>query len=172
VLGGWRWFGRPSGIYITRDDTVYVVDSESGPDTGANELMGIRKGIGIGNARDGKVFAFIEDSESTTPDHSGTGPWGGLAKQRLRRWGPASDVRVASLTLKLNWDLAARSFCFSAPCLWFRRADRTQYRSIRNTHEACARGSKRDWRAAHYQLQGGKPMVANVGRQFNPALGL
>jgi len=46
-------------------------DSESGPDTGANELMGIRKGIRIGSARDGKVSAFIEDLESTTPDHSG-----------------------------------------------------------------------------------------------------
>jgi hypothetical protein len=33
--------------------------------------MGIRKGIRIGNARDGKVLApFIEDIESTTPDHS------------------------------------------------------------------------------------------------------
>ena len=71
VLDEWRQFGRPSGIYITRDDTIYVADSESGPDTGANELMGIRKGIRIGSARDGKVFAFIEDLESTTPDHSG-----------------------------------------------------------------------------------------------------
>jgi DNA-binding beta-propeller fold protein YncE len=71
VLDEWRQFGRPSGIYITRDDTIYVADSESGPDTGANELTGIRKGIRIGSARDGKVFAFIEDIESTTPDHSG-----------------------------------------------------------------------------------------------------
>ena len=71
VLDEWRQFGRPSGIYITRDDAIYVADSESGPDTGANELTGIRKGIRIGSARDGKVFAFIEDMESTTPDHSG-----------------------------------------------------------------------------------------------------
>ena len=70
-LDEWRQFGRPSGIYITKDDTIYVADSESGPNTGANELMGIRKGIRIGNARDGKVTAFIEDLESTTPDHSG-----------------------------------------------------------------------------------------------------
>ena len=70
-LDEWRQFGRPSGIYITRDDTIYVADSESGPNTGANELMGIRKGIRIGSARDGKVVAFIEDMESTTPDHSG-----------------------------------------------------------------------------------------------------
>jgi hypothetical protein len=63
-----------------------VADSESGPDTGANELTGIRKGIRIGSARDGKVFAFIEDIESTTPDHSGAeGLGGGRARQRLRR---------------------------------------------------------------------------------------
>jgi DNA-binding beta-propeller fold protein YncE len=70
-LDQWRQFGRPSGIVITRDDTLYVADSESGPDTGAGELPGIRKGIRIGSARDGTVTAFIEDMESTTPDHSG-----------------------------------------------------------------------------------------------------
>jgi DNA-binding beta-propeller fold protein YncE len=70
-LAEWRQFGRPSGIFITPDDTIYVADSESGPDTGANELPGIRKGIRIGSARDGRVTAFIEDMESTTPDHSG-----------------------------------------------------------------------------------------------------
>ena len=37
-LDEWRQFGRPSGIFITRDDTIYVTDSESGPDTGAHEL--------------------------------------------------------------------------------------------------------------------------------------
>jgi catechol 2,3-dioxygenase-like lactoylglutathione lyase family enzyme len=67
----WRQFGRPSGIFITADDTMYVADSESGPDTGANELPGIKKGIRIGSARDGTVTAFIEDMESTAADHSG-----------------------------------------------------------------------------------------------------
>ena len=70
-LDEWRQFGRPSGIYITADDTIYVADSESGPDTGAHELPGIKKGIRIGSARDGSVTAFIEDMESTRPDHSG-----------------------------------------------------------------------------------------------------
>ena len=71
VLGEWRQFGRPSGIYITKDDTMYVADSESGPNTGAHELMGIKKGIRIGSAKDGRVTAFIEDMESTRGDHSG-----------------------------------------------------------------------------------------------------
>jgi DNA-binding beta-propeller fold protein YncE len=70
-LDQWHQFGRPSGISITKDDTIYVTDSESGPDTGAHELPGIKKGIRIGSAKDGQVTAFIEDSESTVPDHSG-----------------------------------------------------------------------------------------------------
>jgi sugar lactone lactonase YvrE len=51
-LAEWRQFGRPSGISITADDTIYVTDSESGPDTGAHELMGIKKGVRIGSAKD------------------------------------------------------------------------------------------------------------------------
>jgi DNA-binding beta-propeller fold protein YncE len=70
-FGEWRQFGRPSGIYITKDDTIYVADSESGPDTGAHERPGIRKGIRVGSARTGEVTAFIEDIESTAPEHSG-----------------------------------------------------------------------------------------------------
>ena len=70
-IAEWRQFGRPSGITITADDRLYVTDSESGPDTGAKELPGIKKGIRIGSARDGSVTAFIEDMESTVADHSG-----------------------------------------------------------------------------------------------------
>ena len=67
----WTQFGRPSGIMITADDTIYVADSESGPDTGAGELMGIMKGIRIGSAIDGTVHSFIEDMEPLRDDHSG-----------------------------------------------------------------------------------------------------
>ena len=67
----WRQFGRPSGIFITSDDRIYVADSESGPDTGAGELMGIMKGIRIGSAVDGTVDSFIEDLEPLRDDHSG-----------------------------------------------------------------------------------------------------
>ena len=66
-LDEWTQFGRPSGIAITKDDTIYVADSESwGPDE-----SGWQKGIRIGSARDGSVRYFIEDIESTTQDHSG-----------------------------------------------------------------------------------------------------
>ena len=67
----WRQFGRPSGIFITPEDMINVADSESGPDTGANELRGIMKGIRVGSAVDGTVLAFIEDMEPLRDDHSG-----------------------------------------------------------------------------------------------------
>lgn len=66
-IAEWKQFARPSGIYITKDDTMYVADSESwGPDQ-----PGWKKGIRIGSAKDGSVKYFIEDIESTTTDHSG-----------------------------------------------------------------------------------------------------
>jgi sugar lactone lactonase YvrE len=66
-LDTWKQFGRPSGIVITADDTIYVADSESwGPDQ-----PGWKKGIRIGSARDGSVKYFIEDMESMTQEHSG-----------------------------------------------------------------------------------------------------
>jgi sugar lactone lactonase YvrE len=71
-LEDWRQFGRPSGIAITQDDTIYVADSESGGrDTGAHELPGIRKGIRIGSATTGAVTAFIEDMEPVAVEHAG-----------------------------------------------------------------------------------------------------
>ena len=69
-LTEWKQFGRPSGIFITKEDTIYVADSESGPETGAGEKPGV-KGIRIGSARTGEVTEFIEDLEPRTPDHSG-----------------------------------------------------------------------------------------------------
>src|ERR1700682_328391 len=63
----WRQFGRPSGILIMKDDTMYVADSES---WGKDE-PGWKKGIRIGSAKTGKVNLFIEDMESTTEEHSG-----------------------------------------------------------------------------------------------------
>ena len=71
LLAVWYQFGRPSGLYITPDDTLYVADSESGPDTGAKELRGFRKGIRIGSAKTGELKAFIEDMEPVRDDHSG-----------------------------------------------------------------------------------------------------
>ena len=63
-----------------------------GPDTGARELPGIKKGIRIGSAKDGRVTAFIEDQESTAADHAGAegvgvdadgNVYGGVVRRRM-----------------------------------------------------------------------------------------
>ncbi len=91
-LDQWTQFGRPSGLAISADDTLYSTDSESGPDTGANENYRFRKGIRIGSAKTGKVTAFIEDQEPTRPDHSGAegigvdsegNVWGAVVRRKM-----------------------------------------------------------------------------------------
>jgi hypothetical protein len=40
VLDEWRQFGRPSGIFITRDDRIYVAESTT-PDHSGGEGVGV-----------------------------------------------------------------------------------------------------------------------------------
>ena len=54
-IAEWKQFGRPSGIYIDRNDILYVADHQSN----AKNNPGVRPGIRIGSARDGKVTVFI-----------------------------------------------------------------------------------------------------------------
>ena len=58
-LETWTQFSRPSGIYIDRNDVIYVGDSESGSiDPSRTQWT---RGIRIGSAKDGTVSAFIPD---------------------------------------------------------------------------------------------------------------
>jgi sugar lactone lactonase YvrE len=72
-LEEWKQFGRPSGIFIAADDSMYVADSDS--NTARNP--GWKRGIRIGSAKDGSVTAFIPDTVAN-PDSderwSGKGP--------------------------------------------------------------------------------------------------
>jgi sugar lactone lactonase YvrE len=56
-IAEWRQFGRPSGLWIDKDDTLYVADSQSSEKLNP----GYKQGIRVGSAKDGKVTAFIED---------------------------------------------------------------------------------------------------------------
>jgi sugar lactone lactonase YvrE len=51
----WKQFGRPSGVFIDRNDMMYVADSQSN----AKQNPGYTRGIRIGSAKDGKVTALI-----------------------------------------------------------------------------------------------------------------
>jgi hypothetical protein len=69
----WFQFGRPSGMYIDKNDVIYVADSESRdgrtntgqlalPQTGYAFNPGAQRGIRIGSAADGSVKYFIPDA--------------------------------------------------------------------------------------------------------------
>ena len=71
-IAQWFQFGRPSGMYIDKDDVLYVSDSESRDgrtntgqfalaQTGYGFNLGARRGIRIGSAKNGSVKYFIPD---------------------------------------------------------------------------------------------------------------
>jgi DNA-binding beta-propeller fold protein YncE len=86
----WRHFGRPSGVWILKDDTLIVSDSESNnsiggsadaPEGGGNAIRnpGWKNGIRIGSAKDGSLKYFIEGTrpEGMAADDLGN-VYGGL----------------------------------------------------------------------------------------------
>jgi hypothetical protein len=71
-IAQWFQFGRPSGMYIDKNDIIYVADSESRdgrtntgqfalPQTGYAYNLGAERGIRIGSAKDGSIKSFIPD---------------------------------------------------------------------------------------------------------------
>ncbi len=60
-LDEWKQFSRPSGLFIDRNDVLYVTDSESTDREGYGNNPGWKRGIRVGSARDGLVTAFIPD---------------------------------------------------------------------------------------------------------------
>jgi sugar lactone lactonase YvrE len=61
-LAEWRQFGRPSGVFIDKNDIIYVADSQSNE----KNNPGYKQGIRIGSVKDGKVAVFIPWSETNT----------------------------------------------------------------------------------------------------------
>jgi streptogramin lyase len=77
-LEEWKQFSRPSGVYIDKNDTIYVADSES--ESVSRNHDGWKRGIRIGSAKDGKVVAFIPDPETRgRPEFTGTSAAEGVA---------------------------------------------------------------------------------------------
>jgi sugar lactone lactonase YvrE len=73
LLDTWYQFSRPSGIFIDKDDNIYVADSESqSVGNGRDRLW--KRGIRIGSAKDGTVKYFIPDPvEKATNTNSAEG---------------------------------------------------------------------------------------------------
>jgi DNA-binding beta-propeller fold protein YncE len=66
LLASWKQFGRPSGVFIDRNDIMYVADSESRSDNKPDEYgynPGVKRGIRYGSVKDGKVMGFIPDPD-------------------------------------------------------------------------------------------------------------
>src|SRR3984893_9862536 len=64
-IAQWAQFSRPSGIYIDRNDVIYVADSESGSANKAHAAG--KRGRRRGSAKDGRVASFNPD-----PDENAT----------------------------------------------------------------------------------------------------
>ncbi len=90
VVDTWTQFGRPSGLWILKDDTLIVTDSESNHTIGgANDTpegdpnairnVGWKNGIRIGSAKDGSLKYFIPNTrpEGMAADELGN-IYGGL----------------------------------------------------------------------------------------------
>jgi sugar lactone lactonase YvrE len=63
-VAAWKQFGRPSAIYVSKDDTLYVSDSHSNSTVNAGYL----RGITVGSAIDGTLRAFIPDPDLAEAD--------------------------------------------------------------------------------------------------------
>jgi hypothetical protein len=57
-LAEWKQFGRPSAVFIDKNDVIYVADSQTEDKEGCAPDPGIR----IGSAKDGTVKYFIRHS--------------------------------------------------------------------------------------------------------------
>jgi DNA-binding beta-propeller fold protein YncE len=58
-LQTWTQFGRPSDLFIDKNDILYSADSES--NTGPARNPGWRRGFYIGSVSDGFITTFVED---------------------------------------------------------------------------------------------------------------
>ena len=68
VLEEWLQFSRPSGIFIDKQENIYVADSESG--SVARTRTDWKRGIRIGRIRDAVITAFIPDPVENAPSTS------------------------------------------------------------------------------------------------------
>jgi sugar lactone lactonase YvrE len=87
-IAEWKQFGRPSGVFIDKNDMIYVADSQSGEKFNKSFKQGIR----IGSVKDGKVIAFIDKAgthempEGVAADAAGNIYGGFTAEQTVKKF--------------------------------------------------------------------------------------
>jgi sugar lactone lactonase YvrE len=87
-LDEWRQFGRPSSVYINKNDVIYVADSQSNSEINP----GFQQGIRIGSVKEKRVLAFIPETkelgalEGVTSDDAGNVYGGYTNTMNFRRW--------------------------------------------------------------------------------------
>jgi DNA-binding beta-propeller fold protein YncE len=91
-LEQWTQFGRPSGIHIAADDTLYVSDNQSNDE----RHPGWPRGLYVGSAKDGSVSAFVPDPEFDPQQAQETGAHGLAADDA----GTIYGAEVYSLSVK------------------------------------------------------------------------
>jgi hypothetical protein len=67
-LAAWRQFGRPSGVWIDKNDILYVTDSQSedAPGNDSNN-PGCKRGVRIGSVKTGRVDYYIPPPPVSDP---------------------------------------------------------------------------------------------------------
>jgi sugar lactone lactonase YvrE len=78
-IDSWKQFGRPSGLYIDKDGTILVTDSQTNEKTNP----GRQRGIFIGNVRDGKFTTVIPDPGTSNQDNTVISGASGVAVDRM-----------------------------------------------------------------------------------------
>ena len=86
-LQEFKQFSRISGLFITPNDMLYAIDSESSPERHPNWKTGIR----IGSTKEDKVLQFIPPHEHRTAARRGRRRRGGRSR-RQRLWGRRTDL--------------------------------------------------------------------------------
>jgi sugar lactone lactonase YvrE len=77
-LQEFRQFSRPSGVWVDKNDILYVADSES--ESVSQNHNGWKRGIRWGSLKDGKILGFIPDPETRIrPEFTGTSAAEGVA---------------------------------------------------------------------------------------------
>jgi streptogramin lyase len=72
-LDEWKQFGRPSAVFIDKNDVIYVADSQTEDKEGCTSDPGCRRGIRIGSAKDGTVKYFIPRANPADDKSGGEG---------------------------------------------------------------------------------------------------